>query len=169
METPEKFLRSMLEIPSGLDTKYAMPDVKTSVKSDRGTQKEGLAKAQRVYNNLKKQLAYWNDKCLQMRLALQKEKFQFKEEKINTEAKNESEIAELRVEIEESLKDEQTLKAAIQAHTQELEALKAQEDTTISTADLLQAVKGMKSAEVQFIHYQLYSMLSKIYKPYYPY
>eukprot|EP00826_Nyctotherus_ovalis_P033714 TRINITY_DN2745_c0_g2_i11.p2 TRINITY_DN2745_c0_g2~~TRINITY_DN2745_c0_g2_i11.p2 ORF type:complete len:110 (+),score=29.67 TRINITY_DN2745_c0_g2_i11:350-679(+) len=97
-----------------------------------------------------------------MRLHLQRHELEFEEEMRSREVRNEKQLAELRQEIDEKAKElkrikniSEVLKRQLQMVRNEKEAMKADAGTLIKTATL------MTSAELQFVHYQMYLALTK--------
>ena len=113
-----------------------------------------------------------------MRLELQKQSLEHKQEMKQIESKKAATISELQAQITEALREEEKLKAESSRLRQELETHKKPMIETAKAGTLLppvndpgklvEAAKGMKLAELQYVQYQIYSMLNSMYKMYPP-
>ena len=105
-----------------------------------------------------------------MRLEIQRQKLMFTEEAKNLEDNNKENAVKLEQEINKVINERTALKAEQKSLKTELEMIKKQkkadEGAKIDAQKLMSAAVGLKPAQLQFIHYQIYQMLNKGYKPF---
>eukprot|EP01022_Parablepharisma_sp_SALTPOND_P031621 TRINITY_DN809_c1_g1_i2.p4 TRINITY_DN809_c1_g1~~TRINITY_DN809_c1_g1_i2.p4 ORF type:complete len:151 (+),score=23.08 TRINITY_DN809_c1_g1_i2:357-809(+) len=118
-----------------------------------------------------------------MRLELQKQTLECKQEMKQVENKGAATVAELQEQLNETLQEEEKLKALNDSLREEVETRKKAaaghskanpKAPVIDPEKLLEAAKNMEVGKLQYMQYQIYLMLNGMYKMYpqpgyYPY
>ncbi len=115
-----------------------------------------------------------------MRLVLQNQTLEHKNELKQVENKKSTTVAELQSQINEALQEISKLKEQNAALKEEVKSCKKAASEAVfpektahkemgplsDPSKLVEAARNMKLAEIQYVHYQVYNMLNSMYKMY---
>eukprot|EP00826_Nyctotherus_ovalis_P016525 TRINITY_DN14786_c0_g1_i13.p2 TRINITY_DN14786_c0_g1~~TRINITY_DN14786_c0_g1_i13.p2 ORF type:complete len:130 (+),score=48.81 TRINITY_DN14786_c0_g1_i13:70-459(+) len=120
-----------------------------------------MQRARQRVHNLQKEIAYWNEKCLKMRVGLQRLELESGEVMESKEAANKLELTQLQQQINERLRELKNTRKVNEVLKRQLQSLKNEKemDTKADTGSLVKAAMAMTPAELQLVNYQVLSLI----------